>query len=277
MEREIAEKYLGGRLWGVVILGLGNFFLWVSLFPLTMFGVIPLWLGFILATISVTACYVPSHEAQHSNIARKGEKLRWVNELVGHLTTIPLIFPYRMARIMHLEHHKHVNHPEFDPDYPDEAKNAFHAVIKTIMNRQPRSKGAINHYKNTLARLGNEEARIAQRDTMLMQLFAMGFFFSMAWGGYPLVVALIWWLPRHIGLSYIRFYLSWAPHHPRTGRGRYDNTRAFKSKLGNIGSMGMQYHVMHHLYPNMPTHRTPAAFREMRDILVARGVDLGKL
>ncbi|MCF8706508.1 fatty acid desaturase [Rhizorhapis sp. SPR117] len=276
-ERAIAQKYVGGRLWGVVVLGLGNFFLWAALFPLTMFDIIPLWLAFIIATLSITVCYVPSHEAQHSNIAREGEKLRWVNELLGHLSTIPLILPYRMTRIMHLQHHMHVNDPERDPDYPDAARNAFHAIIKTIVNRQPRSTGTINHYKRVLTELNSPAARTAQKDTAIAQLASMAFFFIMAWSGYPLVIALVWWLPRHIALSYIRFYLSWAPHHPRVETGRYTNTRAFRSRLGHIASMGMQYHIVHHLYPNIPTHRTRAAYWEMRPILVARGCDLGEL
>jgi beta-carotene hydroxylase len=90
--------------------------------------------------------------------------------------------------------------------------------------------------------------------------------------------ALVWWLPRHIGLSYIRFYLSWAPHHPRAGRiGRYENTYVFKSRLGHVLSMCMETHIVHHLYPNIPNHRTRAAYFALKPILAERGVDVSKL
>jgi beta-carotene hydroxylase len=97
---------------------------------------------------------------------------------------------------------------------------------------------------------------------------------AMAWTGHAVVAALVWWLPRHIGLTYGRVYLSWMPHHPRAGHtGRYDSTRVFRSIWGDIGSVYMGYHLVHHLYPRIPVHRTRPAFHAMRDILVARGVD----
>ncbi|HEX8622016.1 MAG TPA: fatty acid desaturase, partial [Allosphingosinicella sp.] len=118
-EREIAAKYTGGRMWIYPAFALGGFALWVALFPLAMYGIIPLWLGFIVSAVLGTGGYVTSHEAMHSNIARKGEKYRWLNELTGQVSTIPLIFPFSMARLMHLQHHYHCNDPVRDPDYPD--------------------------------------------------------------------------------------------------------------------------------------------------------------
>ena len=276
-ERAIAAKYMGGPMWGYAVFALGGFALWVALFPLAMAGVLPLWLGFLVSTALATAGYVTSHEAMHSNIARKGEKLRWLNELVGQVSTIPLIFPFSMARIMHLQHHYHCNDPLRDPDYPDEAPSAWRAIVKTWVNRQPRNGGSIHHYKRILAELDSPASRRAQRDTALLQLGAMAFFFAMAWSGYALEIAAIWWLPRHIALSYIRFYLSWAPHHPRTRQGRYENTKVFKSRLGHILSMGMETHVVHHLYPSIPNHRTKAAYFEMKPVLAARGIDISPL
>jgi beta-carotene hydroxylase len=279
-EREVVARYLGYTGAGRFLypaFALGGFALWVALFPLAMAGLIPLWLGCLISSIIATGGYVTSHEAMHSNIARKGEKLRWLNELTGEVSTIPILFPFSMARLMHLQHHYHCNDAQRDPDYPDAAPNAFMALVKTWLNRQPRYAGSIHHYKRILAELDSPASRRAQRDTTLLQLGAMVFFFTMAWSGYALVVAAIWWLPRHIGLSYIRFYLSWAPHHPRDGQGRYFNTRVFKSRMGHVLSMGMQYHIVHHLYPNIPHHRLKPAYYEMRDVLAARGVDVSPL
>ena len=276
-EREIAAKYVGGRMWIYPAFALGGFALWVALFPLAIAGIVPLWLGFIVSCVLGTGGYVTSHEAMHSNIARKGEKYRWLNELTGQVSTILLIFPFSMARLMHLQHHYHCNDPQRDPDYPDSAPTAFKAVVKTWLNRQPRSDGSIHHYKRILAELDSPASRRAQRDTAILQLAAMAFFFAMSWSGHALVIAAIWWLPRHIALSYIRFYLSWAPHHPRDRRGRYDNTVLFKSRLGHVMSMAMETHLVHHLYPSIPNHRTRSAYREMRDILAARGVDVSAL
>ena len=277
-EQEIARQFMGGPIWPYALAAWGGFALWVSLFPLTMLDIVPLWLAFIVSCVLATGGYVTSHEAMHSNLGRPGSKTRWINEWVGQVSTIPIVFPFSMARLMHLEHHYHCNDPEKDPDYNDEAPNALMAWYKTWYNRQPGVDGSIHAYKRVLKEMGTPEADRSLKETMVLQLFFMAVLFGMAWSGYALEAALVWWLPRHIGLSYIRFYLSWAPHHPRAGRtGRYENTYVFKSRLGHVMSMGMETHIAHHLYPNIPNHRTRAAYIALKPILEARGVDITKI
>src|SRR5690606_11885075 len=145
-------------------------------------------------------------------------------------------------------------------------------------NRQPGVDGSIHHYKRILAEMGTPQARQALRDTMMLQLLFMAVLFTMAWTGFAIEAALLWWLPRHIGLSYIRFYLSWAPHHPHEGRmRRYDITRIFKSRLGHVLSMRMETHFLHPLYPNIPNNRTRETYFAMRPVLERRGVALSVL
>ena len=276
LERQIARRYLGKIPWFAVIWAFGNFAIWVSLFPLVMLGILPLWAGFIIATINITLCYLPSHEAQHDIIARPGEKLRWLNELTGHVSLIPLGLPFRVARLTHMEHHKHTNHPELDPDISTKAPNAWAAVWKSIKERQPNGKGS-SSYGETLARLGGPEAAKAGRDAAIHQVGFLAVLFTMAWTGFALEAALLWWLPRHIAQTYIFFYLSWAPHHPGEEIGRYRDTRGWRSKIGNILSLGMQYHIIHHLHPRIPLMKTGAAYWEMRAILEARGCELENL
>ena len=114
-------------------------------------------------------------------------------------------------------------------------------------------------------------------DGVIYQILHYGILFALAWNGYAIEAALLWWLPRHIALTYIQFYLSWAPHHPGDKVGRYRDTRSFRSIIGNIGSLGMQYHIVHHLHPRIPLYRTPQAYWEMKPILEARGCDVEAL
>ena len=101
--------------------------------------------------------------------------------------------------------------------------------------------------------------------------------FTLAWTGHAIEAALLWWIPKMIGETYLIYFLAWAPHHPGVEQGRYRDTRAFKSRLGNVLSMGMQFHIVHHLYPRIPLALTPAAYRELRPILEKRGCELGGL
>ena len=100
-ERAIAQKYIGGFPTLMVTWGLGGFFLWLALWPLTINGYIPLWAGCLIATIVLCGCYLPTHEAQHGNIGRPGSSLRWLNELVGHLSVFPFMVPYRLHRAIY--------------------------------------------------------------------------------------------------------------------------------------------------------------------------------
>ncbi len=274
LEREVAARHVGRFPYFAVFWAFSNLACWLALWPLVFMGYLPIWAGFILATINITLSYLPSHEAQHDIIARPGEKLRWLNQLVGHTSTIPLVLPYRVAKLTHMEHHKHANHSELDPDYSVHAPTAMKALLKGIRDRQPRAKGGLNAYGETLKRLGRTDVIL---DAVAYEIIYFGILFACAWNGFAIEAALLWWLPRHIALSYIRHYLSWAPHHPATEMGRYRDTHSFRAILGNIGSLGMQYHVVHHLHPRIPLYRTPRAYWEMREIIEARGSDVSKL
>ena len=274
LEREIAHQHIGKFPYLAVTWAFANTACWLSLWPLVFYDVIPLWLGFIVATLNNMLFYLPSHEAQHAIIARPGEKLHWLNELVGHVSSTPMVIPYGVLRATHMEHHKHANDPQLDPDYGTHAETGWGAVWASIQWRQPRPFGGEKAYGATLQRLGRNDLIL---QAVVFELVFYGTLFALAWTGHAIEAALLWWLPRHIGLTYLHFFLSWAPHNPGLGVGRYRDTRSFRSLLGNIGSMGMQYHIVHHLYPRIPLYRTPRAYREIRPIIEALGADVSRL
>lgn len=273
LEREVASRHLNHFPWMAVCWGLGNLVVWLSLWPLVLGGALPLWAGFLIATLNMMLSYLPSHEAQHDIIGRPGSRTRWLNETVGHLSTVPIVLPYRVAKLTHMEHHKHANHPELDPDIGTKANGPLHAIWRSLQGRQPRGSGAVA-YGETLMRIGRPDVLI---DAALYNLTFYSILIGAAWSGYAIEAALLWWLPRHIGVTYIQYYLSWAPHHPGTRQGRYKDTRSFRALVGNVGSMGMQYHIIHHLHPRIPLYRTPRAYWEMKPILEARGCNVDAL
>jgi beta-carotene hydroxylase len=69
-EKAIAEQFIGGFSWPMVLWALTNTTVWLALWPLVMMGILPLWLGFIIAIISIALSYLPSHDAQHDIIFR---------------------------------------------------------------------------------------------------------------------------------------------------------------------------------------------------------------
>ncbi len=266
-EAEIARKYMGRVPWEMVAWGLGNFVFWLSLWPLTLLGVLPLWAAFLLSTLSITLCYLPSHEAQHSIIGAKGSRYRWLNELVGHLSTIPMLLPYRIAWITHKQHHLHANDPQLDPDYHNKGDTWWQAAWNGIQARQF---GAGHGYRNALSRSEDPDLGKAIREATVLSLSYYTILAVMAWTGHAIEAALIWWLPRHIATTYLQLFLSWAPHYPMQEKGRYRDTRAWKSPVGTLLSMGMEYHIIHHLFPRIPLFQTGPAYWEMRELLKER-------
>ena len=273
LERQIARKHSGMFPWLIVSWAFGNLAFWLSLWPLVFLDIIPLWMGFLLATVSLSLVYLPTHDAQHDIIARPGERLRWLNELLGHATTWMIITPFNVFRMTHLEHHRHANDPELDPDIASKAPGPWAAIWKSVRERQPSGTRGANYMK-TLERIGRQDLILL---AIAYQLGFLAILFTLAWSGYALEAFFLWWLPYHLAMTYLNFFLSWAPHHPAISQERYGNTRSWRSIVGNIGSMGMEFHIVHHLHPYIPLDRTPAAYREMRPILEARGCDLGEL
>ncbi|MDJ0847314.1 MAG: fatty acid desaturase [Myxococcota bacterium] len=229
-EAAIARRYMGRVPWEMVVWGLGNFALWLSIWPLTLAGVLPLWAAFVLSTLSITVCYLPSHEAQHSIIATEGSRLRWLNELVGHVSTIPLLLPYRIAWITHKQHHAHANDPELDPDYGNKGDTWWQAAWNGIQARQF---GAGDGYKNALRRSEDPNLGKAFREATILSLSYYAVLTTLAWTGHAIEAALIWWLPRHIAMTYIQ--------------------------------------IFHHLFPRIPLFQTGPAYHEMRRMLDERG------
>ena len=272
LENQIARKFSGKTPWIAVIWAFGNLAIWLSLWPLVLTGLLPLWAAFPIAVVNMALVYLPTHEAQHDIIARPGTRLRWLNELVGHATTWMLITPFNVLRITHLDHHRHTHDIDLDVDIETRAPGPWSAIWQAVQIRQHGSKRNLD-YANSVMRAGRGDL------LLLSVLYKLGFVAilgALAWNGYALVALFLWWLPYQIAITYISFFLSWAPHHPGKEQTRYRNTRSWKSKLGNIGSMGMQFHIIHHLHPYIPLHLTPAAYWEMRPILEARGCELGE-
>lgn len=268
-ELDIARKYYNRFSVFMLVWGLGNLACWLALWPMTIMGIIPLWLAFPIATLNVILCYLPSHEAQHSNFARSGEGLRWLNELLGYVSTIPMVLPFKVARLTHMEHHSHTNDPALDPDYWVKADRWYQHLWQGLKNRQP---GHKHPYAETMTRLGDQPVvKRAILEGAIQTLAYWAILSALAWSGYAIEAALLWWLPRHIGTSYISLMLSWAPHFPNPERGRYRNTRYFTFPLGNIVALGMEHHIIHHMHPGIPLNWNAAAYRDLKPILDARG------
>jgi len=273
LEREIARKYMAGLSIPMVLWPIFNVGIWLALWPLVISGTVSLWVAAPIALLNMMLAYLPSHDAQHDSYARPGQRLRWLNQTIGHVSSALLANSYRILRETHLEHHRHANKPGLDPDYVSHSgKTAWETLWNSLMSMQPDTP-ASSTYLATIERLDNENCRKGKRDQAIITISHFGILFAMAANGMALEAFFLWWLPLKLAVFYLQFYLSWAPHRDM-GTGRYRDTRSFRSIGGTWWTSGMTAHVVHHLHPRIPMDRTPAAFKEMLPVLRARQVDV---
>jgi len=67
----------------------------------------PLW---IFTGTALTGFFVIGHDCGHRSFANR----RWVNDIVGHLAFLPLLYPFHAWRILHNFHHTHTNKLDVD-------------------------------------------------------------------------------------------------------------------------------------------------------------------
>lgn len=59
---------------------------------------------------ALTGFFVIGHDCGHRSFAKR----RWVNDWVGHLVMLPLIYPFHCWRLLHDQHHRYTNNLDMD-------------------------------------------------------------------------------------------------------------------------------------------------------------------
>ena len=265
-KEKIIAKSLSKRFqWEMILIGLGQAFIWLTLWPLVLYGYIPLFMGFLIATICACFAYLPSHESQHGNYSRGNPKLRWLDALVGHITLITLIYPYEILRVTHMKHHAYANDPEKDPDYNNaHAKSLFH-VIKIAAD------GSSTDFQKYLEIFNNDKAFINSFNKGIPVALLLRATLMVLVVLFPFETLLLWWLPAKIGTVYTTVFFSYYPHQG-TSTGRYKDTRFWSHWMPRFLNHSMQLHFIHHLHPSIGHFDEPKAVEALKPFLIARNV-----
>ncbi|OKH26298.1 fatty acid desaturase [Chroogloeocystis siderophila] len=92
-----------GLLTNVLLVGLG--YAGIAIAP---WYLLPLF--WIFTGTALTGFFVIAHDCGHRSFAKR----RWVNDLVGHIFMLPLIYPFHSWRLLHNHHHLHTNKLDID-------------------------------------------------------------------------------------------------------------------------------------------------------------------
>lgn len=97
-----------GKAWGQVALSVGAAALGYVAIAHAPWFLLPF--AWVFTGTALTGWFIIAHDCGHRSFAQR----RWVNDLVGHVMLLPLMYPFHSWRLLHNHHHRHTNKLEVD-------------------------------------------------------------------------------------------------------------------------------------------------------------------
>jgi fatty acid desaturase len=215
----------------------------------------------------LVALFAAMHEAVHYSAFRS----RRVNEIVGWLAGLGILFNATYYRQFHFAHHRYAQDPGRDPELltapPPRSRAAYWWRATAIPYWQARVLNLARLARGRFEGLdfipATAHAEIVRSGRVMAAVLAALAAASLALGS--AVLLWYWLLPLALGLPFLRLYLL-SEH---TGCSEDDdglsNTRTTLSLWPVRFLMwNLPYHAEHHLYPSIPFHQLPEAHRWLR-------------
>ncbi|MEV0561777.1 fatty acid desaturase [Dactylosporangium sp. NPDC050588] len=226
----------------VVVAALGWW--WVT--PVVMFGI-------FVAVVTVT------HDVVHRSIGLGPRATEWALFLCG----LVLLESGHAYRATHLQHHRAFPAPEDDPDRDPEGYPAHISLL-----------GAACYGPVFLVRLWRWAYRRSRRDRGWLVAEAAAPVLVTAGGValLPVTPMLLWYAVMAVVGSWVYPVLTvYLPHHD-FGDTPLTQTRTLRGRVIPAVFLELTYHLEHHLYPQVPSHRLAELGRRLDPFLAASGV-----
>ncbi len=268
------RKAWAGVIMSVLIVSLGYFSLTIAPWFL-------LPLAWIFTGTALTGFFVLAHDCGHRSFAKR----RWVNDLVGHLLLMPLIYPFHSWRIKHNHHHLHTNklgednawHP-ISPENYDSWGQIGQWSFKGFMRNHLWWVGSIGHW----AILHFDWRKFQEKDQSSVR-FSVAVVALFAAIAFPLLIATtgIWglikfwllpWMVFHFWMSTFTLVHHTAPEIPFVAEPQWNEVTAQLS-----GSVHCDYphwveflchdinvHIPHHISTAIPSYNLRLAHRSLQ-------------
>ena len=219
--------------------------------------------------IAMIGLFTVGHDAAHGSLS----KFNLFNAIIARISFWCLgpiaLFP--CWRFIHLEHHKHTNNPEKDPDNYSATGYTFLLPFKWFTQIVFY---AIYYFSIIEKRPGKEIAEF-------FSLAIVNFYGSLMlthWG-YGYLVWNYWILPSTFCHFFLVFLFDYLPHHghsatPQEDRYHttsmlvFDSVLFFLQPILSVLMQFQDYHLVHHLYPSLPFYRYKDMWNAKKDFLV---------
>ncbi len=252
--RTAAPKTLNPTVW----LALATLILFYGSLAGLAVGVLPLWAAAMLNGLALYAMYSVTHDAIHGI----GTPHTLLNGVIGRVCAFHEGMTYPLFKLSHMMHHRHTNHPQWDPDW--------------VIGRRPRwllplwVMVRLLHDNQYMLRQGlwrnHRRQLIEHAFTVTLQV---AYFFLLATLFGTTTALWLWVVPLAIAGATVELLVAWLVHYPQESQGKYEHTRLIYSRVLQIVMFNHNLHLVHHFWPRTPWFEYPARLPEAERILQA--------
>ncbi|KAJ9517723.1 hypothetical protein QJQ45_004010 [Haematococcus lacustris] len=268
-----------GKAWRAVLTSIVSFSASLYLISISPWYLLPL--AWALSGTAFTGWFVIGHDCGH----RSFHKNNLVEDIVGTLMFMPLIFPFEPWRIKHNHHHAHTNklvedtawHPVREAE-AEKMEGVAAALVKLFLGSPLKLWASVGHWAIWHFDLNKYTQK--QRPRVLVSLAACALF---AFGALPTLayytgiwgVVKYWlmpWLGYHFWMSTFTVIHHTAPHIPFKPAEEWNAAKAQLSGTVHCDFPGwvdflthdISWHVPHHVSSKIPWYNLRAATRSLR-------------
>ena len=117
------------KAWTQVCLSIAAVVLGYAAIAIAPWYLLPL--AWFFTGTALTGFFVIGHDCGHRSFSNR----RWVNNWVGHIAMLPLIYPFHSWRLLHDVHHRHTNNLDVDNAWTPWTEAEFanaHPILKQV-------------------------------------------------------------------------------------------------------------------------------------------------
>lgn len=113
----IMKEEMGRVVWPTAVASAVIIVTYLTSLELALTGVIPVWVGCVLAFLCIHPSAAVLHEASHRAITGGMKGQGWLDYVIGTLHGWMLTYDFGTFRYLHMRHHQNTNDPAADPDF----------------------------------------------------------------------------------------------------------------------------------------------------------------
>ena len=266
-----AKRYMGVVAWPTIVLALVVGVSYLATVAMALMGAVPLWLAVPIVAVLTYVSYTIAHESVHGSICGNRALLRWINKALGYMAAWILMIPLTAHRLEHMAHHRHANEPADDPDFPaGKMQNSVPAAARAAVEI---TVGQFSYYfKHRWKKAPQKEKlslglEVAAAMIPRLAVLASGYWVE------GLVLFVLAWL---IGVVVVLYLFAYVVHRPHEQVGRYIDTSTIllPGPQGTLLTwlwLFQNYHSIHHLFPRVPFYHYAKLYKEIEEIMTAKG------